>query len=185
MMLPEEWKLERGTEVVASRTQVPLLLGWCLSIHKSQGMTIALIETDISACWDYGQAYVALSRATSLEGLTLLGYRRDRIKAHPHVLQYYEELDKGGAGPPKSSVVVVSGGSLTYEPTENVAAMERHSSKQAKLLLHEEANNTRKRVRSFLIPLWFALTKMHGGRASAWLGVLLWISRGLVSPAAC
>lgn len=52
---PEEWKLERGLEVIARRVQVPLMLGWALSIHKSQGMTIPRIETDISQCFDCGQ----------------------------------------------------------------------------------------------------------------------------------
>lgn len=91
-MYPESWNFERGLELLASRRQVPLMLGWCLSIHKAQGMTIENIETDISNCWDAGQAYVALSRATSLEGLRLLGYRRERIKADAHVLAYYDAM---------------------------------------------------------------------------------------------
>lgn len=89
---PEEWKLERGLEVIARRVQVPLMLGWALSIHKSQGMTIPRIETDISQCFDSGQAYVALSRATTLEGLGILGYRRDRIRADPRVLAFYDSM---------------------------------------------------------------------------------------------
>ena len=89
---PHTWEAKRGEELVVKREQIPLLLGWALSIHKSQGMTLDLLETDISKCWDCGQAYVALSRATSLEGLWLLGYDRRAIKADPRVIAYYESL---------------------------------------------------------------------------------------------
>lgn len=89
---PNVWEAKRGDELVVKREQIPLILGWALSIHKSQGMTLDLLETDISKCWDCGQAYVALSRATSLGGLWLLGYSRQCIKADPRVIAYYESL---------------------------------------------------------------------------------------------
>ena len=58
-------------------------------------MTIDKVEVDVAASWDAGQAYVALSRCTSLEGLALLGYRRDKIRAHPKVLEFYATLNSG------------------------------------------------------------------------------------------
>ena len=36
LIVPERWAVERGHEVMASRTQLPLKLAWALSIHKSQ-----------------------------------------------------------------------------------------------------------------------------------------------------
>ena len=89
---PIIWESKRGDDIVCRRYQVPLMLGWAMSIHKSQGMTLDLLETDIAQCWDPGQAYVALSRATSIQGLRLLGYRRECIKADPEVLQFYESI---------------------------------------------------------------------------------------------
>jgi ATP-dependent DNA helicase PIF1 len=95
VLTPQAWEVERGGVVMATRAQVPLCLAWALSVHKCQGMTIDKVEVDVAASWDAGQAYVALSRCTSLEGLSLLGYRRDKIRAHPKVLEFYAKLHSG------------------------------------------------------------------------------------------
>jgi ATP-dependent DNA helicase PIF1 len=54
------------------RTQVPLIPGWAMSVHKSQGMTLDRVIVDLSKAIA-GQVYVALSRATGLEGLRIDG----------------------------------------------------------------------------------------------------------------
>lgn len=80
-------------KVVGSRLQIPLVLGWALSIHKSQGMTLNRVETDVGRAFDYGQVYVALSRATNLEGLRLSGFNVNTVMAHGKVLKFYKQLE--------------------------------------------------------------------------------------------
>jgi hypothetical protein len=68
------------------------MLAWAISIHKAQGMTIPLLEVSFHRIFEYGQAYVALSRATSLNGLRLLSFQPHTVRAHPKVISFYNQL---------------------------------------------------------------------------------------------
>ena len=85
-------KQKVGGKLVASRRQLPLDLGWALSIHKSQGMSIDRVEVSLAKVFECGQAYVALSRARSLDGLSVTSFDPKRVKAHPKVLAFYQSI---------------------------------------------------------------------------------------------
>lgn len=90
---PETWKVELPNgEVQASRAQVPLILAWALSIHKAQGQTLNRVKVDLGRVFEKGQAYVALSRATSMAGLQVLRFDPKKVNAHERVRTFYSKL---------------------------------------------------------------------------------------------
>lgn len=73
--------------------QIPLCLSWAVTIHKIQGSSMKMAEIDIGmTIFEYGQIYVALSRIESLEGLYLLNFNPQKIKANPKVIAFYENI---------------------------------------------------------------------------------------------
>lgn len=89
----EEWKLEIGGKTWASFLQIPLMLAWAISIHKSQGMTITDLEVSFNGMFEFGQAYVSLSRATDFNRLRLKGYSGPyQIKCSKEVKDFYTKL---------------------------------------------------------------------------------------------
>lgn len=77
-----------------SRRQVPLILAWAVTIHKAQGATLDLVDVDLQGCFDVGQAYVACSRATSLEGLKVSNFSPGCIQADPDAVEFYRILER-------------------------------------------------------------------------------------------
>lgn len=88
---PFVWKSETIPSVAFK--QVPLILAWALTIHKSQGATLDLAEIDVGhGVFECGQTYVALSRVKSLDGLYLKSFNPFKIKINAKVKKYYKEL---------------------------------------------------------------------------------------------
>ena len=67
-----------------------------LSIHKSQGMTLDRVQLSLGKVFECGQIYVALSRARSLEGLSLTDVDFSKLSAHPKALAFHEQCCKRG-----------------------------------------------------------------------------------------
>lgn len=63
---------ELATRSIGSFTQLPIILAWGQTIHRSQGKTFEKFTVDTgSGAFAHGQVYVALSRGTTLDGITL------------------------------------------------------------------------------------------------------------------
>ena len=89
----ESWKIELPNgEIQASRSQIPLILAWALSIHKAQGQTLERVKVDLGKIFEKGQAYVALSRATCQEGLQITRFDPRKVMAHDRVRTFYNSL---------------------------------------------------------------------------------------------
>ena len=85
-------KKNRGLTI--SRHQFPLKLAWACTIHKVQGLTVSKIVVSFKNRFNDGQAYVALSRVRSADGLFLLDFDPAKIHASKPVIEEMEFLSK-------------------------------------------------------------------------------------------
>ncbi|WWC65515.1 uncharacterized protein I303_108133 [Kwoniella dejecticola CBS 10117] len=81
----------------ATRHQIPLILAWALTIHKSQGQTLERVKIDLNNIFVEGQTYVAISRAVSLDTLQIMNFSAHKVMAHRKVIEWarpFEEEQK-------------------------------------------------------------------------------------------
>lgn len=83
---------ELETEVLGTFTQFPLKLAWAVTIHKAQGKTFDKVVIDMGrGAFEYGQAYVALSRCRTLEGIVLhQKLKPEDIRVDERIVDFYE-----------------------------------------------------------------------------------------------
>lgn len=80
----------KNKKVLSSIHQLPLRLAWAITIHKSQGMTLDKAVIDVSHVFATGQAYVAISRVRSLDGVYLQGkLTKGFLKIDEQVRDFY------------------------------------------------------------------------------------------------
>jgi ATP-dependent DNA helicase PIF1 len=90
-ILLEPWLYVDDDENIWS-SAIPLKLAYALTIHKSQSMTLDALATDLGpSIFEYGQAYVALSRVRDLKSVKILNILKSSFQAHEDVIKFYTE----------------------------------------------------------------------------------------------
>ncbi|KDN35966.1 hypothetical protein RSAG8_11177, partial [Rhizoctonia solani AG-8 WAC10335] len=93
LMLPVDFELDNGVGGMrASRCQVPLILAWALTIHRAQGQTIDRLRVDLAKSFAPGQAYVAISRCKTLEGLQVVNFSPSSVFVDKKVIEWDKSL---------------------------------------------------------------------------------------------
>ena len=86
------WEIEKGGQVVARISQIPLRLAWAITVHKSQGMSLDAAEIDLSKSFERGMGYVALSRVRQLDGIKLMGINQMALRVNEQIVKKDKEF---------------------------------------------------------------------------------------------
>ncbi len=78
--------------IIAEVVNFPIQLAYATTIHKSQGQTFDQAVIHLKGLWETGQAYVALSRLRTLNGLYLTEWSPNSFRVDPTVTQFYQKF---------------------------------------------------------------------------------------------
>jgi ATP-dependent DNA helicase PIF1 len=87
---PYTWEMREKDMIVATYENLPLILRYAITTHKSQGQTLPSAMIDMK-CFETGQCYTSLSRVRRLEDLYILNYDKTAVAADKLVLDFYRE----------------------------------------------------------------------------------------------
>lgn len=87
-----EWEIELDNSRVVLR-QIPLMLSYSITIHKSQSLSLDNAVLDLADCFCNHMVYVALSRVRSLSGLYLKSFNPKKITVNPKLLEFINAIE--------------------------------------------------------------------------------------------
>lgn len=149
----ETWSIETPTgEVSASRSQIPLILAWALSIHKAQGQTLERVKVNLSRAFERGQAYVALSRATSMAGLQVIGFDPKKVMAHEAVRTFYAGLSSAGPDAQQKSEYKVPGAYADDDRGAAAHGMSKADSNKSRRFSSHSSTVPQQQIRASTVP---------------------------------
>jgi len=90
LILPTTFQARMLGMGTCTRTALPLKLAYALTTHKAQGLTLDYVVADVGSVFAEGQAYVALSRVSDIDGLELRNFSSNRVKSNPLAIEFYE-----------------------------------------------------------------------------------------------
>ena len=93
----EERTSVSGPPLTATRVQVPLVLAWAISVHKSQALTLGPTIAHLKGVFAEGQTYVALSRVRTSHDIQIRGWDPCRVKVAQSVKDFYTRLTSAAA----------------------------------------------------------------------------------------
>ena len=86
-----EWELEMHDNIVKA-SQIPLILAYSITIHKSQSLTLDCAVLDLADCFCNHMVYVALSRVKSFDGLYLKSFNSKKISVNNKMIEYLKSI---------------------------------------------------------------------------------------------
>lgn len=87
-----EWELEMDNSKIVA-TQIPFMLAYSITIHKSQSLSLDKAILDLADCFCNHMVYVALSRVRSLEGVYLHSFDQKKITVNQKLLDFINEIE--------------------------------------------------------------------------------------------
>jgi len=87
-----DWELELDNSKVIC-TQIPLVLAYSLTIHRSQSLSLDSAVLDLADCFCNHMVYVALSRVKTLDGVYLTTFNEKKITVNKKLLEYIDSIE--------------------------------------------------------------------------------------------
>ena len=90
-----DWEVKLGEDLSINRRQIPLILGYAMTVHRAQGMSLDCVEVDLGPDnFAEGQFYTALSRVRTVAGLSISALDFNALKYDAKVISFYQAIEE-------------------------------------------------------------------------------------------